>query len=233
MEPTCIGPKLPRSLCAIGLGSCLDRNLRWMPVDPIGSELYLGTRKTRFGNEHFFSMTSTGLLGVCFVLCVFNVFNVVFIVGKHHCEWKWRDWMEFLIFLIFRLEDLTILFCKGLLTARYWEMSCFMTPSQMMRKEPRAPFRKMALVHPWQMLPGNSFYKPSMFVGSTVALDIDFQSHPQKMRQQKPSFCELPFLKLWEYSIISNEFLYTEGPIRMEGKIHNRMAARPTSNQSR
>ena len=83
LEPTCLGSKLPRSLCAIGLGSCLDRNLRWMPMDPIGSELYLGTRKTRFGNEHFFSMTSTGLLGVCFVLCVFNVFNVVF-----DCCWQ-------------------------------------------------------------------------------------------------------------------------------------------------
>ena len=168
LEATCLGSKLPRSLCAIGLGSCLDRNLRWMPVDPFGSELYLDTRKTTIRQRALLEWQVYGVVGslLCSVACLTVLTLFFFVVGKDHCEWKWRDWMEFWFFDI-SVEDLTILFCKGKMTARYWEMSCFMTPSHMMsEKSPGPHSERMALVHPWQMLPGNSYtnYYPCLWV---------------------------------------------------------------------
>lgn len=61
----------------------LDRNCTWVP------EKHDSERST-------FRMTSTGLLGVCFVLCVFNVLTLfLLLLASTTVREKWRDWMEF------------------------------------------------------------------------------------------------------------------------------------------
>jgi len=62
-----------------GQKSSMDANgSHWIGIVP---------GKKNIENASTFRMTSTGLLGVCFVLCVFNFLTLFFIVvGKHHCE---------------------------------------------------------------------------------------------------------------------------------------------------
>lgn len=165
-DPTCLGSKLPRSLCAIGLGSCLeifdgcqwiplDRNCTWIP------EKHDSERST-------FRMTSTGLLGVCFVLCVFNVLTLfLLLLASTTVSEKWRDWMEFLIFWYFGGRSHYPLF---------WDYDSSLRRSKCHVSWPRAT-GWLWYIHdkcfpeiPIQTIHVCGFY------GSTVALDIDFQS---------------------------------------------------------